>query len=266
MTTPLTIRGLAKAHSAGEIDRQTYIRERRQLIDGIVAGEVELVPYVPPPLRESYIEEEDDAAGEDDAESTLELPKIDPHDETVPGIHVPSRPTPLMTTKRLILVGLAGLIFAIAATVIWMSKSEDPKKESDSAKASTDVQIAPTPLAANAADRLLLEFLKIKSWTATDINQLSEAWRHLRSDLRADASEATLKRVANAINRKLVEDSALVELGNAVDALARQRRLLDLAALLGIDDERLKRHERSWREHSSLSSRPLVTGVVIADR
>ena len=50
-TTP-SLRGLASAHAAGLIDRQTYIRQRRRLIDGIVSGEIEIVPWEPPSAAE----------------------------------------------------------------------------------------------------------------------------------------------------------------------------------------------------------------------
>ena len=43
-----TLRGLVKAHEAGRIDRREYILERRRIIDGIVAGEIDLVPYKSP--------------------------------------------------------------------------------------------------------------------------------------------------------------------------------------------------------------------------
>ena len=41
----LTLRGLAKAYSDDILDRKQYIRERRQLIDDIISGKIEIIPY-----------------------------------------------------------------------------------------------------------------------------------------------------------------------------------------------------------------------------
>ena len=40
-----TLRGIAKSYADSQIDRGAYILERRRMIDGIVTGEIELVPY-----------------------------------------------------------------------------------------------------------------------------------------------------------------------------------------------------------------------------
>jgi hypothetical protein len=56
MSTPI-LRGLAKAYSDGLIDRKHYIRGRRHLIDDIVAGDVEIVPYdAPKPPADPAVE------------------------------------------------------------------------------------------------------------------------------------------------------------------------------------------------------------------
>lgn len=59
MSTP-TLRGIAKAYADGQIDRRTCILERRRLIDGIVSGELELVPYRPAAPESSLAPEEED--------------------------------------------------------------------------------------------------------------------------------------------------------------------------------------------------------------
>ncbi|MGR8922103.1 MAG: hypothetical protein ACU85V_20995, partial [Gammaproteobacteria bacterium] len=59
-----TLRALSRTYAAGDIDRETYRRERRALIEAIVAGEHPLLTFLPPEPESPTVFPSDDDEGD----------------------------------------------------------------------------------------------------------------------------------------------------------------------------------------------------------
>lgn len=248
----LKLRGLAKAYSDGLIDRKQYIRERRQLIDGIVAGELEIVPYdAPQPAPDPAIERTFS-----DGEATLEIPHVDPDAETKPV--APAKPRRSGSTIVIIVLGLA-----VAAYALWHTMGRvDPGTPTVTAPAATS-----TPETPNPAGALLDSFLDENTWLPKRIDGFLLAWeQESRTARDALIDTPTMRRAADLITQQILEEKALFELGEQDTALRKQRRLLDLADALSIENERISRQETEWlARHDALRDAQTPGPVVEQD-
>lgn len=108
MTTQ-SLRGLARAHSDKLIDRDEYMKGRRRLIDDIIAGQAEIVPYEPPPpMSREELEKTLDG------ESTLELPREEVESATVAAVETSQRPA-----SRWPLIVLIIVVLGAVAVFLW---------------------------------------------------------------------------------------------------------------------------------------------------
>ncbi len=119
MSTPI-LRRLARAYSNGLIDRKQYIRERRQLIDGIVNGNVEVVPYLSPPATPNPDLERTFS----DGDNSLDLPGLINKDPQPP----PKSKLPLIIAGILILMAVTILLWLVMAP---QSEPTDPARTGD---------------------------------------------------------------------------------------------------------------------------------------
>ena len=240
MNTPV-LRSLAKAYSENLIDRQKYIRERRKLIDAIVAGEVELVAYVPPtppPLVDN---------GSEDAGDTIELAQ-----ETI-AVAMAAEPDEVDTESapdtpryRAAIAAIIFIALALAALVAWriFDKAPSPPIEVPESVAS--------PQPDTHAETLLLAFANDTQWQPADIANFMTDWQAQPENERTALSDSTAMRIVrDAITQKYLQENALLELEYSEDALLSQRRLLDLAALLGLERTRYQRYEADWAAKSA---------------
>lgn len=226
------LRGLAKAYSDGLIDRKQYIVERRQLIDGIVAGELEIVPYeAPQPDPDPAIERTFS-----DGEATLEMPRPESEIETIPVAPVPSR----RSGGTLLVVFIGALAAAYAA---WHALIRvDPETLPAPTITATNVPEPPNPAAI-----LLDGFLDENTWLPQRIEGFMLAWEQEPQAARDAVTDTpTMRRAADLITQQILEEKALFELGEQDAALRKQRRLLDLADALAIENERIARQETEW--------------------
>lgn len=240
MSTP-KLRGLAKAYSDGLIDRKQYIHERRELIDGIVAGEVEITPYeapqatVDPAIERTF----------SDGEATLEIP--DPDAETIPV--APAKSGRSRSTLLIIALG------AIAAAYAGWHFSNRVGPDTSPA---TTITAPDAPQAPNPAGVLLDGFLDENTWLPQRIEGFMLAWEQEPQAAREALTDSpTMRRAADLITQQFLEEKALFELGEQDTALRKQRRLLDLADALAIENERLSRQESEWgvRHEAFLAAR-----------
>lgn len=235
MSTP-NLRGLAKAYSAGLLDRKRYIHERRQLIDDIVSGEAEIVPYESPPRKPNPDLERTFS----DGETTLELPLLTDPDPV---------PEPEAGNSKRLVVAIAVVALAVLAALAWFKMGPQSEPVKIAQPHPPAAQAAPRP---NPAGQLLRAFLDENRWHDESIDAFMLAWSSTpASDRAALAGSPEIQRGADIIQQKFLEESALFELGEETEALATQRRLLDLAAMLQITNDGLTRLENEWRENQS---------------
>lgn len=231
----LKLRGLAKAYSDGLIDRKQYIHERRQLIDGIVAGELEITPYeAPEPAAAAPVERTFS-----DGEATLEMPNPESEVETIPV--TPVKPRRSGRTLVLSLFGVAALAYAA-----WhMMGRVDSETPTTPAMSTTEIPETPNP-----AGVLLDGFLDENTWLPQRIEGFMLAWEQEPLAAREALEDTpTMRRAADLITQQIIEEKALFELGERDTALRKQRRLFDLADALSIENERISRQETEWAEH-----------------
>jgi formylglycine-generating enzyme required for sulfatase activity len=211
---------LAKAYANRQIDRQSYILERRRLIDGVVSGDIELVPYRPPaPDPPASIDIED-------GEATLEISLDELHRRR------DGRP-----------VGIAAAIGVLAVIIgIGWFYANRPATTAETPRP------PPIPEQLGPEADLLTDFLTANTWEESDTDALRRQWNALSPDERDRiGSGGVLRSLGDAIYDRIIEEKALVDLGERAEALDTQRRLLELAAALGIRNERLKRLEQDWQ-------------------
>ena len=224
----LTLRGLAKTYSDGIVDRRKYIRERRQLIDNIVSGQVAITPYeaTAPAIH-------DHERTFSDAENTAKLPPI----ETDP---------PQPNKSNFIIVVVAILALAGIALVGWIKLTPRPD-------ALAPAQVEPHVTVSKAdqpisSEELLSKFLDENRWQAERVDELIQDWRRLQSESsQALIDSPAMHRAIDVIYQKFLEENALLELGDRDDVLAVQRQLLDLATELSPGNARIARLEEEWR-------------------
>ncbi|MGR9089765.1 MAG: formylglycine-generating enzyme family protein [Gammaproteobacteria bacterium] len=228
MSTPI-LRGLAKAYSDGLIDRKHYIRGRRHLIDDIVAGDVEIVPYdAPKPPADPAVERTFS-----DGEATLEMPRVD--------LEAATQPLAPAKSGRSGLIIVVVVIVAATAYAGWRAISPNPEGPA------ATMAVTSVPEGPNPAGVLLESFLEENTWLLKRIEGFTLAWEQEPQTARdALIDTPTMRRAADLITRQILEEKALFELGEQDTALRKQRRLLDLAATLSIENERISRQETEW--------------------
>lgn len=226
---PQTLRQLARAYAKGELDKDSYRQARAKLIEGILAGEIPLQEnnYLPPLSAET-------------TESTLEHP---PSSHTykkkatdLPPMRSARTQTPVHGGKRkipLISLSLLGLIIVAALAIYLASSGKDGKPPGGTANAGAVTD--------NSAGRTLITaFLQQKSWTEESLDNFVAEWRALpQEDRSAAAGSVELGQLTNAIYKQLLAEEALTGLDNGDDALKKQRRLVEFARSIGIDDQRI---------------------------
>lgn len=220
-----TLRELSRRYATGDIDRDTYRTRRRQLIEDVVAGNVELVPYHRPEPDAPTVFPYD----EDDGDTTQEI---------APPLPVPQ---PGGSRRAAGAYALIGAIILVTGLVAWWFAR--PAGD-DAAGVATPVQRE-----ASAEIALLENFLAAQSWSAENLEQFAKAWEALDPAARARLRDAdAMRRLAEVILAQIATENALIGLGDTATALEAQRNLLDFAARLGINDPRLDRAEENWAE------------------
>ncbi len=234
MSTPI-LRGLSSAYSNGLIDRKQYIRERRQLIDDIVDGKVELVPYESPPA----VPNPDLERTFSDGDGTLELAFL---------VDEEPAPAPAKSKRPAIIGGVLTLAGAVIVGRFVLAPQSEP-----SDPAPVTVIAAPEKAAGpNPAKTLLRSFLDENQWQSERLDAFVLAWRDTPPTARAALADGATKRLAaDVIVQKILEEKALLELDEPREVLRTQRRLLDLAAELSLNGKRFARLEAEWSQTSA---------------
>ena len=218
-----TLRALSRSYAAGNIDREAYRLERRELLARIAAGEIPVIPYRPPEPESPTVFPDSD----DDGDTTQEV---------IP-ITGPLKSGPPKSQFSFVAVAVFAVI---GAGIVWMTLNTN-EKESAPPQA---VTVEPAP--AESVD-LIATFLAENAWAPERILGLRKEWNHVsaadRDVLRRSDS---MRRLTDAVLEQIAAESALIAIGDAEEALDTQEQLLDLVDDLGISNERLSRARTTW--------------------
>ena len=192
------LRRLARDYAAGRIDRDEYVRLRGELIDGIVAGEIEI---------ESF------------DESTADFQAVE-REARGP------RTTPLP-----LIVGAC-----IVAAILWalFAGGEDPPPPG--ARVVTGEQASGKRV--SAARSLVEEFLSTRDWSGESLAAFRASWNALTPNEQAEARAAPwFRRLAEALSEEINAHKALAEFDGSGASTTTGRRLASFGEFLGIDAE-----------------------------
>lgn len=223
-----TLRDLSRAYAAGALDRETYRRQRHELLSRVEAGQLAVESFQAPDPDQRTVFPYDDDEGDTTQEILTPLPAT-----RAPPVRRKNR-TPLFAALVLLAAGGA------AAAWYW------------SQRAAPTAPVQPAASTASATVDPLSEFLDANQWDGLRLLALGARWEALdeatRSSLRGSAS---LRRLADKAYEQIQAENALITLGDAEEALATQQQLLDLMEQLGVEDTRLRRAREAWREASA---------------
>ncbi|MFT4562383.1 MAG: sulfatase activating formylglycine-generating enzyme [Gammaproteobacteria bacterium] len=227
-----TLRGLAKAHSDKIVDRKHYIRERRRLIDEIVAGKAELIPYSEPIPRRTP---ESDRTFSD-GETTLELPLIE---------DLPNASDPAEKPKRGLIIACTVVLVA-ACLGAWFNYSSAPQIEFT--EQLPEREMSPQDASQESGGvAILTSFVEQNRWQNEHIVELRRQWLAIDSAQRISVSETSLvHRTTDLIAQKYLEENALLTLSTSQEPRIKQRHLLDLGFALSPGNERIERLDSEW--------------------
>lgn len=218
--TENTLRALSRTYAAGDIDRENYRLKRRQLLDAIEAGTEPVHVFEPPEPETPTVFPYDD----DDGDTTQEiLPQVDLADSGNRG------------ARGVAIAAVIGVIVIAAAWAGWQWLQQEP---------APDVAVAPP--VAETRD-LLQRFVADGVWSSTAMTRLRNTWdglpRSARDELRVGPGVGDF---SSELAAQLGAEEALIGLGDAAGASAKQRELLDLADHIGLTDTRFDRAEERW--------------------
>jgi hypothetical protein len=215
-----TLRSLAKAYAKKTIEQAAYREARAKFINGVLSGEIKLSVNEYPPL----IRPKPDAATEPTLRRFNEKKKPDlPKPE-----EQPARP---VINPKLAAGGAIATLLALLIIGVFMFSGDDEPSPAEPVAAA----------APNMAQQLLSEFLAQRNWAASgNLDAFIRNWQNLPAETRAAAAGTLeLNQLTNAIYKQLLEERALSGIGDAEAALNRQKKLIEFAAQVGINDPRI---------------------------
>ncbi len=192
------LRGLAREYAADRLEYGDYVRERGEIIDGIVCGDISI---------ESPVESMADLAA-------------------AQSLNLRSRYTALpMIIGACVVIGVIWLLFA-------PSEPTPPDKAQQSASERQSGKRAST------ARVLVDDFLATRDWSGKGLAEFRDSWNALPPNEQAAARAAPwFRRLAEALNDEINAHKALAEFDDSGLSSATGRRLIGFAELLGIDAE-----------------------------
>ena len=218
-----TLQALSRSYAAGDIDREAYRLQRRELLASIAEGEIPVIPYRPPEPETPTVFPD----SEDDGDTTQEV---------IP-ITAPQRSAPQQSQTSFVAI----IVFAvIGAGIVWLTLNTGDKHAG--LPEETAVERESTP----SLD-LIAAFLAENVWTPERTLGLSKEWSHLGiADRDALGHSESMRRLTDVILEHIAAESALIAIGDAEEALDTQEQLLDLLDHLGISNGRVERTRVNW--------------------
>lgn len=231
-----TLRDLSRAYAAGALDRETYRRQRHELLTRIEAGQVAVQSFHLPEPEQRTVFPYDDDEGDTTQEILTPL--------------TPSRPVATPGKRRGPLLALVGVLLLGGAAAAWYFTH--PAHDATPAAPEGAPQVA-------ASVDPLIEFLNANQWDGPQLDALSTRWDALDDSARAALRAApSMRRLTDKALDQIQAENALITLGDAEESLTTQQQLLDLMDHLGVEDARLLRAREAWRAASAEFARQRV--------
>ncbi len=247
------LRELAKAYAQNTIDLETYRKSRSALIRSICAGQTDakkheyLAPLQPMPdevmddTTENMITQISSPggkppvapsakiSGEQAQRSQTKKPKKKSKPKSAPP---PVYISPGLLDRKYFVFGIATIIVLCVVTlVILMLPVTD-----DEPPVEIPIQVAES----SAGQLLITDFIAQRNWTQKNLEVFVASWRQLSDQEQTVASTSPeMKRLTNTVYQQLLDERALLSLGDVENAVANQRSLVNFAEQLGINDDRL---------------------------
>ena len=224
-----TLRDLSRAYAAGALDRETYRRQRHDLLTRIVAGQLAAQSYQAPEPEQRTVFPYDD----DEGDTTQEI--LTPLPVSKMPVRAAAAKTPTRAMLALLLVaGAAGAYFFLAG---------DKSAPASAPVASNEVAAVADPLSA---------FVAANQWDGSQLQALGAQWDTLDEAARSALRGApVMRRLTDKALDQIQAENALITLGDAEEALSTQQQLLDLMDRLGVEDARLRKAREVWRSASA---------------
>jgi cell division septation protein DedD len=192
------LRRLARDYATGRLEYDEYVRERGELIDGMVCGDIAI---------------------ESSADSTADFTATGSLDQRIKG-------APLAL--------IIGVCVVIAIIWAFLAPSETPPPGQGSQ--TTDEQ--PPGQRVSAARVLVEEFLTTRDWSGESLANFRDNWNGLTSNEQAEARTAPwFRRLAEALREEINAHKALAEFDGSGLSTTTGKRLAAFSEFLGIDAE-----------------------------
>lgn len=235
MATESTLRDLAKAYAGGKLDKAKYRASRTAYVEAVVSGSVTLLSS-------------QDSGGPAVTTST-DLNTRNSSDKTsMMGSAAYSRAHSNegdagksgKTRTGLFIGGAALLVVVVAIVVVLTGNKQEPSPTAGTASNTTNSASAIADAAPTAAITLIRTFLSSNNWSQPTLDKFVADWQQIpAADRSASMSSVELGQLSNAIYKKLLEERALSGIGNPETSLDKQRLLVEFAASIGIQDQKI---------------------------
>jgi len=235
------LHSLAKEYAQNVIDRDSYRKSRKELIQGICAGKIEVK------TREYLAPFESVPNDIDDTRENIitQISRAEKDTATVPGYQTAQKPEPVQRKdtvksypstgknkqKNIFIAAAMIVILCVITLLILLLPDSNDVPTSD-----INNQMAQP----SAGQYLIIDFIQKKNWTENNLGLFVTSWQQLSDEERtAVHTRPEMKRLINAIYQQLLDERALLSLGDIENAVANQKILINFADQLGIDDGRL---------------------------
>jgi formylglycine-generating enzyme required for sulfatase activity len=245
------LRELAKEYNQNVLDRESYRKSRRELIQGICAGEIEVEKHeylfpiedLPEEINETCenIITQLSYSATADSDATVpgragSAPVARPKPKASPAPSSAPRPRFIIRQKNIVI----GMTIIILLSVITLTILLFPATD-DSSIQITEVQVAEY----NSGQILITDFIQQKNWSQDNMMSFVTSWQQLsKEELTAVQTSPEMKRLTSTIYQQLLDERAVLSLGDLSpgdikNAVANQRSLVNFANQLEINDARL---------------------------
>ncbi len=238
------LRELAREYARNNIDRESYRKSRRELIQGICAGEIEVEAHEYLAPLETFSEELDDTTENMITEIVQQTKKAKPaaaisKKPDTPQAKVEPKPAPSPAEpstgnfkhKNILIGAVTIIVLCILILAILLFPTAEDKPSTNSER---------PIIQSTAGQGLILDFIQQKNWTQENLDVFVTSWQQMSAQDQATAfSSLEMKRLINTIYQQLLDERALLSLGDVENAVANQHMLVNFAEQLGIEDKRL---------------------------
>lgn len=237
-----TLRELAKDYAKGVIDKNEYRKSRTDLIQGIVAGTIEVKPIdFIEPLKPSDNSDEDITEGRDRDVETTQIASPNQDSVKPKAEDAPSKPTETrkITSKNksnhiFIIISIIFVLALIIAVVLFYPKPPETNNSMGSGNMRPD-----TASVSTTAEVLIGKFLNEKDWSDKNLNKFVASWTALSQEDRDSVNGTNrMQRLKATIYDQFLKGKALASI-DAEKAIEKQQKLIDFANAIGVVDSRL---------------------------